>query len=65
MSAQNTVRCMIGLATWSLLAVCPHPAEGLSAAQFLPRRNRDREQNHEESHEEGHGEDSRASDDAP
>jgi hypothetical protein len=31
--AQKTVRCMIGLVTFSLLAACPHPADGLSAGQ--------------------------------
>jgi hypothetical protein len=35
--AQKTVRCMIGLTTFSLLAVCPHPADGLSAAQAPPQ----------------------------
>jgi hypothetical protein len=35
--AQKTVRCMIALATFSLLAACPHPANGLSAAQSPPQ----------------------------
>lgn len=34
---QKTVRCMIGLATLSLLATCPHPAEGLPAVQSSPQ----------------------------
>ena len=34
---QKTVRCMIGLATLSLLATCPHPAEGLPAAPSPPQ----------------------------
>lgn len=34
---QKTVRCRIGLATLSLLAACPHPADGLPAAQSPPQ----------------------------
>jgi len=34
---QKTVRCMIGLATLSLLATCPHPAEGLPAVESPPQ----------------------------
>jgi len=34
---QKTVRCMIGLATLSLLAACPHPAESVPAAQPPPQ----------------------------
>jgi hypothetical protein len=34
---KTTVRCMIGLVTLSLLAACPHPADGLSAGQSAPR----------------------------